>query len=287
MTDQDSSQTPEDPLQRHRMMTKEAILSRNEGAIKNLYVQLGRDFWERVAEGTDYEVPVLSAPETLTEVVDGLDRTDGLILDAGCGPNPAVAMELASRRSRSVVILDIGWGMVRTAQAVAAHRGLTLLGVAGDVERLPFRSAGFDGLVCDDTIEHLPNDQAGVCELARVLRPDGCALLATPNRHSAEVVRAKLRDRLAGVREPPPEYFVASSHLREYTWPEFQRLVRRAFVVDRRRPVGWNVGRKKRALSRVLWLPGLFRVSQMIVLQCRPHPAGKDQTKSGDSAISA
>lgn len=277
MTEEDGSKAPRDPLERHRTLSKEAVLSRNEGAIKNLYIELGRDFWERIGEGPDYDVPVLSAPETMTKVVEGLDQTDGLVLDAGCGPNPAVAMELASRRSRSVVILDIGWGMVRTAQAVAAYRGLTLLGVAGDVERLPFRSAVFDGLVCDDTIEHLPNDQAGVCELARVLRPDGCALLATPNRHSAPIVRAKLKDRLAGVRQPRSEYFVASSHLREYTWQEFQRLVRRAFVIDRRRPVGWNVGRKKRALSRVLWLPGLFRVSQMIVLQCRPQPATKSQ----------
>lgn len=286
MSDQDSLEPSKDPLQRHRMMSKEALLSGSEGVIKNLYVELGRDFWDRVAEGADYEVPVLSAPETLFEVVKGLEGTAGLILDAGCGPNPAAAMELANRNPHSVVILDIGWGMVRTAQSVAADRGVSLMGVAGDVERLPFRSGAFDGLACDDTIEHLPNDRSGVAELNRVLRPGGLAVLATPNRHSAAVLAARLRDRKAGERKTASDYFVASSHLREYTWSEFERLIGPFFTVERRRPVGWRAGRKKRLLSRILWLPGFFRVSQMIVLQCRPRAARGDQTETEASGIS-
>jgi SAM-dependent methyltransferase len=183
-----------------------------------------------------------------------------------------------------VVILDIGWGTVRTAKSVAEAHGLVLLGVAGDVERLPFRSGVLDGLVCDDTIEHLPNDQAGVHELARVLKRDGQAALATPNRHSAAVLRARLRDRMAGTHEEPSKYFVASSHLREYTWSEFERLIRPFFIIDRRRPVGWYAGRKKRLLSRFLCLPGLFRVSQMIVLQSHPRLDGS-KVRTGCSEV--
>jgi SAM-dependent methyltransferase len=132
----------------------------------------------------------------------------------------------------------------------------------------------FDGLVCDDTIEHLPDDEAGVRELGRVVKPAGRALLATPNRHSAAVLWTRLRDRVGGVRKAAGNYFVASSHLREYTWPEFERLVARFFVIDSRRPVGWRSGRKKRTFTRLLWVPGLSRMSQMIVLQCRPRPNG-------------
>jgi SAM-dependent methyltransferase len=264
----------DDPLERHRIKTGETIASRDEAAIKSLYVELGRDFWELAEGRSDYEVPVLSAPETLSTVTDALAGTGGLILDAGCGPNPVIAIALSKDPSRSIVALDLGWAMVRTAKSVAEGQGLALLAVAGDVERLPFRSGVFDGLVCDDTIEHLPNDEAGVGELARVLRPGGRALLATPNRHSAAVLWMRLQDLVAGVRKSARDYLVASSHLREYTWPEFERLVRQFFVIDRRRPVGWRSGRKKRAFTHLLRLPGLSRMSQMIVLQCHPRSNG-------------
>ena len=264
----------DDPLERHRIRTGEAIASRDEGAIKSLYIELGGDFWRLAGGPTDYAVPVLSAPETLSTVTHALAGTDGLILDAGCGPNPAVAIALAREPSRCIVALDLGWGMVRTAKSVAEGEGLGLLAVAGDVERLPFRRGVFDVVVCDDTIEHLPNDEAGVSELARVLRPAGRALLATPNRHSAPVLWRRLQDLVRGARKSAREYFVASSHLREYTWPEFERLVGPFFVIDRRQPVGWHSGWKKRVITRLLWLPGLFRVSQMIVLQCHPRSNG-------------
>lgn len=272
----DPAPRADDPLQRHRVKTHEAISSQDEAAIKRLYIELGQDFWEQADGNSDYDVPVLSAPETLSSVVAAFAATSGTVLDAGCGPNPAVAIALARGRARTVVALDLGWAMVRTAKAVAEGQGTPLLAVAGDVEHLPFRPSSFDGLVCDDTIEHLPRDAMGVRELARVLRPGGLAILATPNRHSAVVLWTRLRDRARGVRKPARDYFVASSHLREYTWREFERLVRQSFAIECRRPVGWRSGRRRRAFTRLLRLPGLSRMSQMIVLQCHPRTNGSD-----------
>jgi hypothetical protein len=85
------------------------------------------------------------------------------------------------------------------------------------------------------------------------------------------VIWMRLRDGVSGVHKSERDYFVASSHLREYTWAEFERLVRQFFVIDHRAPVGWRSGWKKRAFTRLLWLPGLARTSQMIVLQCHPR----------------
>lgn len=262
-----------DPLDRHRRHTEAALSSKDAAKIKDLYKTLGDDFWDRLRVEPAYDVPVLSVPETLGQVTAALQGVTGLLLDAGCGPNPAVAMALARTPGRTIVILDIGWGTVRTARLLAESGGLDLLAVAGDVERLPFRHGVFDGLACDDTIEHLPDDRAGVAELARVLQPSGQGVLATPNRHSAVVLRARLSDCLHGVRHDRSAYFVASSHLREYTWGEFERLVSSCFLLERRHPVGWSAGRKKRLLSRLMWLPGLSRLSQIIVLECRPRSA--------------
>ncbi len=257
-----------DPLARHQADSPRVIATGDPGAIKALYVDLGDRWWAARSAGAAVAA-VLSAPETAPAVLGRLASVRGLVLDAGCGPNPAVSIGLAGEPARTVVAVDIGWGTVCTARATAAGQGLVLLGVAADVERLPFRDGAFDGVVCDDTLEHLPDDVAGAAELARVQRRSGTAVLATPNRHSAAVVMAKGRDRVLGVRKPAASYFCSNSHLREYTWAEFERLVGAAFRVRARVPVGWRDGRKAR-LTPLLRLGPLRRLSQMIVLEVEP-----------------
>ena len=53
----------------------------------------------------------------------------------------------------------------------------------------------------------------------------GRMVVATPNRHSLGVIRRKLADRLRRRRRPPSAYYAAESHLREYTWAEFERVL--------------------------------------------------------------
>jgi len=60
------------------------------------------------------------------------------------------------------------------------HEGTAQL-AQGDVTTLPVRSAAFDVAVCWDVLEHLPQPEAAIAELARVLRPGGLAVLALPN----------------------------------------------------------------------------------------------------------
>jgi SAM-dependent methyltransferase len=259
-----------DPLARHRALTDGVVAAGDPHAIKQLYVELGQDWWEAHADELD-AIPVLSAPETHPVVARVLGGVAGLVLDAGCGPNPAISLSLAGSPQRSVVVLDIGWGTVRVASRVAQVRGLHLLGVVGDVEHLPFRSSAFDGVVCDDTIEHLPDDRLGVVELARVSRPGATVVLATPNRLSADILRQKLRDRVKGTHRPADRYFVATSHLREYTWREFEQLISPVLRVRRRAPVGWRRGWKSRLATRLVVIPPLHHLSQMIVLVTEPR----------------
>lgn len=268
-----------DPLVRHQAVVEGVIADGQPSAIKHLYVDLGDDFWK--SHGDDLDgVPVLSLPETLPVVVARLDGARGRVLDAGCGPNPAAAIVLAAHPGRTMVLLDIGWGTVRLAQEVARHQGAEMPGVVGDVEALPFRRDAFGALVCDDTIEHLPDDRAGVAELARVVRPGGQLVLATPNRHNLFVLRARLADRLRGRRLPASHYFRATSHVREYAWPEFERLVGSVARLRARAPVGWTGGWKTGLASRATAVRPFHRLSQMIVLDAEPLPV-LDQPAQG------
>lgn len=261
-----------DPVDKHRQSADEALASGDPHAIKRLYVDLGDDLWE--AHQHDPEsAPLFSYVGTHRVVAAALASVNGLLLDAGCGPNPALSIELAQVPGRTVVALDIGLGTVRSARALGAARGVQLLAVVGDVERLPFRDEVFDGVACDDTIEHLPDDARGASELARVARPGALVVVATPNRHSLKVLAKKMHDRVRGHRHPASHYFVSNSHIREYTWGEARRLLDPVLAYVDRHCVPFEArSGKGRVVNRLLRLPGLWRVAPMIVVRTRREP---------------
>jgi SAM-dependent methyltransferase len=262
---------PGDPLANHRASAGAALNSGDPDVIKRLYIQLGSDWVDAHPDDTDLEsLPVLSAGETTPVVVGHLRKVAGLVLDAGCGPNPAVSLALAGGPAQ-VVSLDIGWGTVQVARQLARHRGLSLAGVVGDVERLPFRDGCFDGVSCVDCLEHLPDDAAGVRELGRVANAAGTIVLATPNRRNADVLRQRLRDVLRGNRKRREDYFVSNSHIREYTWAELERLIAPVLRLRRRAPVGWSRGWKTNLATRILNVWPVHQLSQMIVVVTEPR----------------
>ncbi len=260
-------------LQTHRAQVDDVLASGDAAAIKQLYVDLG-DLLQAGAQGMSEAVPVLSFPETGPVVAAIAGRMTGRILDAGCGPNPVVSILLGRRPQATIVGVDIGLGTVRLARAHADSVGVRLLPVVGDLEALPFRDSVFDGSVCEDTIEHLPDDRAGVRELARVIRPGGQLVLATPNRRRLDVLVERWRDRRRGERRPPSAYFAATSHLREYTWRDLERVVEPAFRVLQRAAVGWTGGWRARLANQLVrrW-PGRD-VSRVLVLELEPRKTG-------------
>lgn len=256
---------------RHKVDVDEALRGGDPDRIRRVYKSLGEDLagvWEH---DPDTEAPQLTYPETPAAVGALLAGTAGPLLDAGCGPNPQAAFR-AARDGRWVVGMDIGHGMVRLARREAERAGVDFSGVVADLERLPFRDGVFGSVVCDDTIEHVPDDRTGLAELARVTRPGGRIALATPNRVRLDVVMARLRDRRAGRRRPDRAYYAAESHLREYTWRSLERLLPDTLVVRRRGQVPWSGGRRFRLASRVTSLPGLRRWTRVVLLLLERRP---------------
>jgi SAM-dependent methyltransferase len=50
----------------------------------------------------------------------------------------------------------------------------------GDALSLPFADAEFDRVVAAEVLEHIPDDEAAIAELARVLRPGGTMAVTVP-----------------------------------------------------------------------------------------------------------
>jgi len=112
--------------------------------------------------------------------------------------NPLMALEEAALRAflpslRGLDVLDVGCGSgrwLKLAQAGGARRALgidnsaAMLRQAGPGVALatmsaqPFPSASFDLLLCGLAIGHLPDHQAALAEMARLLRPGGLLLLS-------------------------------------------------------------------------------------------------------------
>jgi len=54
--------------------------------------------------------------------------------------------------------------------------------VRADMRQLPFRSAAFGAVACIHAIEHVPDPERAVAQVAELVRPGGTVAFVTPNR---------------------------------------------------------------------------------------------------------
>jgi SAM-dependent methyltransferase len=134
-------------------------------------------------------------PELVTAAATA--GTPGRVLDVACG----FGGQLALLRGRGWE----GWGLdaslplVQHCRRIFAGDGGTPL-VAGVAEDLPFRDASFDTVVCQGSIDHFTNPEGFLREVARVLKPEGRAVIGISNFDSLSCRLGRglhrLRDRL-------------------------------------------------------------------------------------------
>ena len=95
------------------------------------------------------------------------------ILDAAVGLG-----QLAGRmQQRGYDVIGIDYSL-DAALHVKANLGIPV--VIGDLTRLPFRTAAFDGVTTGETLEHLDDDASAVREIARVLVAGGTCVATVP-----------------------------------------------------------------------------------------------------------
>ena len=109
------------------------------------------------------------------------------VLDLGCGFGRHAYQ--AARLDAQVVAFDFGADEVRNVQdtfgAMAVAGELDPVesrvgAVQGDALALPFPDDAFDRVIASEILEHLPDDEQAMAELARVLRPGGTMAITVP-----------------------------------------------------------------------------------------------------------
>jgi len=100
------------------------------------------------------------------------------VLDAASGEGYGSAW--LAHSAASVVGLDLHRPTIEAARL--RYRASNLAFEVGSVTAMPFADASFDCVVSFETLEHLEDQEQMLAEIRRVLRPDGFAVISTPNR---------------------------------------------------------------------------------------------------------
>ncbi len=117
-----------------------------------------------------------------------------LVLEFAAGPG--YATELFNRLGYRTVALDVNPEILvyaRERLVVDARLDPARAAfVSGDGERLPFRDASFDGLVCLNALHHMPDYRNALAEMRRILKPGARAVFSEPGRTHADAAESKL-----------------------------------------------------------------------------------------------
>ena len=104
-------------------------------------------------------------------------------LDLACGTGD-IALAVANHGAHTIG-LDITHRMLQLASLRSSSVGL----ITGDMTSLPFRSGAFDVVTTGYGLRNVPDLDAAIAEIARVLKPRGRLLSLDFNRPESAVVR--------------------------------------------------------------------------------------------------
>ena len=169
-------------------------------------------------------------------------------LDAACGEGYGSAV--LSQSASSVEGVDISQQAIGHAQQRYGHYQNVNFQVA-DCTSLPFGDNKFDRVVSFETLEHLAEHDKLMSEFRRVLKPDGCLILSSPDK-------ATYSDDQNSVNE---------FHVKELYRDELETLIGRYF------PAYQLLGQKLMFHSAIWSLDGIDRVAlDQVSSNRRLHP---------------
>ena len=146
------------------------------------------------------------------------------VLDIGCGAGRH-SFEALARGGRVVAadlddvalkdVAQMGAAMISEDQAPL---GATLNCTRADACALPFEDASFERIIASEVMEHIPDDEAAMRELHRVLKPNGILAVTVPRRWPEQICWLLSND----------YHSAAGGHVRIYTRGDLESKLQRA-----------------------------------------------------------
>jgi ubiquinone/menaquinone biosynthesis C-methylase UbiE len=133
-----------------------------------------------------------------------------LFLDLGCGAGEGT-IYLAEDEESQVYGADLDHDALVYAQQLYQNQNAKFIQM--NAEQIAFKGECFDGIISVEVIEHIPDPNAYLAEVCRILRKGGIFILTTPNKLRSSSTPGSLW----------PE------HLREYTPEELRDLLKPVF----------------------------------------------------------
>jgi len=127
-------------------------------------------------------------PSYAAAVAEAGIRAGGMVIDVGCGTGRALPpLRQAVGPAGAVIAVDLTPEMLGQAHPASLEASAAL--VLADARSLPFADSSADAIFAAGLINHLPDTEAGLSELARVTRPGGLLVLFHPSGRAALAAR--------------------------------------------------------------------------------------------------
>jgi SAM-dependent methyltransferase len=127
-------------------------------------------------------------PAYCAAVAEAGIRRGGVVIDIGCGTGRALPpLREAVGPAGTVIALDVTPEMLDAAGPAARLAAAAV--VIADARVLPFADGSADAIFAAGLVNHLPDTEAGLRELARVTSPGGLLVLFHPSGRAALAAR--------------------------------------------------------------------------------------------------
>lgn len=180
------------------------------------------------------------------------------VLDVGCGDGHFASIAYEE------LPIDVGIDvMARDLPEAAARPGIYRQVMFASAAELPFPDGSFNTVVSNCVIEHIPNNDAVLREISRVLRPGGTFATTLPSEHYPDFLLGSTVFRklgLAGLGRSYGDFFNRISHHYHVYPPQVwrQRLQAAGFAVEEQTYYFSAAAHRRFDLSHYLGVPNLL-----------------------------